>query len=214
MIRFAENRNPFTVKRKFSNETLQPYLSPSTSQFRIFVLARRDARRDVTSARGNGGKETMYANAMGRMRIKSETQKARRPRSLCFQGISGTSPTSTMTRDTPLKQTRRPVSTPPFYLPASMPLSPPFISSTFPPPFPSFSLSVSKRSRGNVPRTFRDIFFSLPPSPFSSHFPPFRKFVYPSFFPSRRFKSCVATGWILSAGWKLRLVPGSVSFDR
>ena len=152
------------MKRKFSNETLQPYLSPSTSQFRIFVLARRDARRDVTSARGNGGKETMYANAMGRMRIKSETQKARRPRSLCFQGISGTSPTSTMTRDTPLKQTRRPVSTPPFYLPASMPLSPPFISSTFPPPFPSFlsfSLSVSKR-RG-FSNFSRYIFFSSSP---------------------------------------------------
>lgn len=171
------------MKRKFSNETLQPYLSPSTSQFRIFVLARRDARRDVTSARGNGGKETMYANAMGRMRIKSETQKARRPRSLCFQGISGTSPTSTMTRDTPLKQTRRPVSTPPFYLPASMPLSPPFISSTFPPPFPSFSLSVSKRSRGNIPRTFRDIFFFLLPLSFLFTFSTVSEICLPIVFP-------------------------------
>lgn len=169
------------MKRKFSNETLQPYLSPSTSQFRIFVLARRDARRDVTSARGNGGKETMYANAMGRMRIKSETQKARRPRSLCFQGISGTSPTSTMTRDTPLKQTRRPVSIPHPFISSRLCLYP--LPLFFPPPFPSFSLSVSKRSRGNVPRTFRDIFFFLLPLSFLFTFSTVSEICLPIVFP-------------------------------
>ncbi|OAD57709.1 Acid sphingomyelinase-like phosphodiesterase 3a [Eufriesea mexicana] len=52
----------------------------------------------------------MNANATGRMQIEAETQKARRPRSLCFQGISGTSPTSTMTQDTPPRRTQRPLS--------------------------------------------------------------------------------------------------------
>lgn len=152
------------MKRKFSNETLQPYLSPSTSQFRIFVLARRDARRDVTSARGNGGKETMYANAMGRMRIKSETQKARRPRSLCFQGISGTSPTSTMTRDTPLKQTRRPVSIPHPFISSRLCLYP---LPLFLPLFPLLFLLSLSLSRNEAEETFLELFaiyfFLFPP---------------------------------------------------
>lgn len=131
----------------------------------------------------------MYANAMGRMRIKSETQKARRPRSLCFQGISGTSPTSTMTRDTPLKQTRRPVSTRPFISPRLC-----FSSSyRYFFHFPPFSfLSSNNAERTFLP--FRDIFFqqfqefSLHSISSSSPLLHFRKFVYLSFSPSPRFK--------------------------
>lgn len=133
----------------------------------------------------------MYANAMGRMRIKSETQKARRPRSLCFQGISGTSPTSTMTRDTPLKQTRRPVSTRPFISPRLC------FSSPYPyffhfPLFPFSFLSSNNAERTFLP--FRDIFFqqfqefSLHSISSSSPLLHFRKFVYLSFSPSPRFK--------------------------
>lgn len=135
----------------------------------------------------------MYANAMGRMRIKSETQKARRPRSLCFQGISGTSPTSTMTRDTPLKQTRRPVSTRPFISPRLCFSSPYRYFFHFPP--------FSFLSSNNAERTFLkpsfsrcDIFFqqfqefSLHSISSSSPLLHFRKFVYLSFSPSPRFK--------------------------
>lgn len=135
----------------------------------------------------------MYANAMGRMRIKSETQKARRPRSLCFQGISGTSPTSTMTRDTPLKQTRRPVSTRPFISPRLCFSSPYPYFFHFPLfPFPFFPRTTPSERSTNLP--FRDIFFqqfqefSLHSISSSSPLLHFRKFVYLSFSPSPRFK--------------------------
>lgn len=141
---------------------------------------------------------------MGRMRIKSETQKARRPRSLCFQGISGTSPTSTMTRDTPLKQTRRPVSTHPLLSPrvfAPLPSLYPYFFHflSFFLPFFSFFLSLSKErtsfetffaiyfffflNNSNTEFFLSDLISSF--HPFFLYFSTtFRKFVY----PSRRFK--------------------------
>lgn len=116
----------------------------------------------------------MYANAMGRMRIKSETQKARRPRSLCFQGISGTSPTSTMTRDTPLKQTRRPVSTRPFISPRLCFSSPYRYFFHFPP----FSfLSSNNAERTFLKPSFSRYFFSTVPRIFS----PFHLFLLSAF---------------------------------
>lgn len=108
----------------------------------------------------------MYANAMGRMRIKSETQKARRPRSLCFQGISGTSPTSTMTRDTPLKQTRRPVSTRPFISPRLC-FSSPYRYFFHFPLFPFFFLSSNNAERTFLKPSFSRYFFSTVPRIFS-----------------------------------------------
>ena len=126
----------------------------------------------------------MYANAMGRMRIKSETQKAQRPRSLCFQGISGTSPTSTMTRDTPLKQTRRPVSIPHPFISSRLCLYPlPLFLPLFPLLFLLFSLSLSLSRNVEVSRTFRDIFFFLLPLSFLFTFSTVSEICLPIVFP-------------------------------
>lgn len=144
----------------------------------------------------------MYANAMGRMRIKSETQKARRPRSLCFQGISGTSPTSTMTRDTPLKQTRRPVSTRPFISPRLC------FSSPYPyffhfPPFPFFPRTTpSERSF-----LFAIFFFNSSKNFLSiPSLPPLRFYIFGNLFTYRfrrlqGLKGCAlgCHGWLNAA---------------
>ena len=71
----------------------------------------RAVRRDATSIHRATGRKSNGDMQMrrGRTRIKAETQKVRGT-FLCLQGISGTSPTSTMTRSTPPRETQQTVS--------------------------------------------------------------------------------------------------------